>query len=187
MRSRPKLGPSRGATSRCARAIELEAILFDELGLPVLKKTPKGGRSTDAEVLEELAEQHDLPRVVVEYREIDKLKGTYIDALPRAINPQTGRIHTRFQQTVAATGRLLRRPIRTFRTFPSGASSVAETAPAFVAPPGSLIVSADYSQIKLQRQDWRTCLATRSSSKPSRAAPCTGTQRSSSSTWPRTL
>ncbi|HEU4614136.1 MAG TPA: DNA polymerase, partial [Kofleriaceae bacterium] len=85
---------------------QLEAILFDELKLPVLKRTPKGGRSTDAEVLEELAEQHPLPQVIVEYREIDKLKGTYIDALPRAINPETGRIHTRFQQTVAATGRL---------------------------------------------------------------------------------
>ena len=128
---------------------QLEAILFDELGLPVLKKTPKGGRSTDAEVLEELAEQHDLPRVVVEYREIDKLKGTYIDALPRAINPQTGRIHTRFQQTVAATGRLSSTDPN-LQNIPIRSELGREIRAAFVAPPGSLIVSADYSQIELR-------------------------------------
>ena len=72
----------------------------------MLKRTPKGGRSTDAEVLEELADKHPLPKLLLEFREIDKLKGTYIDALPRYVNPKTGRIHTRFTQTVAATGRL---------------------------------------------------------------------------------
>ena len=85
---------------------QLETILFDELKLPVVKRTPKGGRSTDAEVLEALADQHELPRVILEYREIDKLKGTYIDALPQLVHPETGRIHTRFDQAVAATGRL---------------------------------------------------------------------------------
>ncbi len=128
---------------------QLETILFDELKLPVLKKTPKGGRSTDAEVLEELAVDHDLPRVLLEFREIDKLKGTYVDALPRFVNAKTGRIHTRFHQAGAATGRLASSdpnlqniPIRT----PLGR----EIRSAFVAPPGHLLLSADYSQIELR-------------------------------------
>jgi DNA polymerase-1 len=128
---------------------QLEAILFDELKLPVLKRTPKGGRSTDAEVLEELAEKHPLPKVVVEYREIDKLKGTYIDALPRAINPRTGRIHTRFQQAVAATGRLSSTDPN-LQNIPIRTELGREIRAAFVAPPGSVIVSADYSQIELR-------------------------------------
>ena len=85
---------------------QLEKILFDDLRLPVVKRTPKGGRSTDADVLEALADKHPLPKAVLAYRELDKLKGTYIDALPRYVHPQTGRIHTRFDQAVAATGRL---------------------------------------------------------------------------------
>jgi DNA polymerase-1 len=128
---------------------QLEKILFDDLGLPVLKRTPKGGRSTDASVLEDLAEKHELPRVICEYREIDKLKGTYIDALPRVINAATGRIHTCFDQAVAATGRLSSRdpnlqniPIRT----PLGR----EIRSAFVAPPGHVILAADYSQVELR-------------------------------------
>jgi DNA polymerase-1 len=128
---------------------QLEKILFDDLGLPVLKRTPKGGRSTDASVLEDLAEKHELPRVICEYREIDKLKGTYIDALPRVINATTGRIHTCFDQAVAATGRLSSRdpnlqniPIRT----PLGR----EIRSAFVAPPGHVILAADYSQVELR-------------------------------------
>ena len=128
---------------------QLEKILFDELKLPVLKKTPKGGRSTDAAVLEELAEQHELPRVIVAYRELDKLKGTYIDALPKAVNPQTGRIHTRFVQTVAATGRLSR-PTPTSRTSPSAPRSDADPRARSSRPPGQRIVSADYSQIELR-------------------------------------
>ncbi len=128
---------------------QLEAILFDELKLPVLKRTPKGGRSTDAEVLEELSEKHPLPKVIVEYREIDKLKGTYIDALPRAINPQTGRIHTRFQQTVAATGRLSSTDPN-LQNIPIRSELGREIRAAFVAPPGSVILSADYSQIELR-------------------------------------
>ncbi|MGH7269022.1 MAG: DNA polymerase I, partial [Polyangiaceae bacterium] len=128
---------------------QVEKILFDELGLRVIKRTPKGGRSTDADVLEALADEHPLPRRLLEYREIDKLKGTYIDALPRYVNPATGRIHSRFDQAVAATGRLSSSdpnlqniPIRTHLGRAIRA--------AFVAPPGHVIVSADYSQIELR-------------------------------------
>jgi len=128
---------------------QLEKILFDELKLPVLKRTPKGGRSTDAEVLEELAEKHPLPKVVCEFREIDKLKGTYIDTLPRAINPKTGRIHTRFNQTVAATGRLASSDPN-LQNIPIRTELGREIRAAFVARPGYRIVSADYSQIELR-------------------------------------
>jgi DNA polymerase-1 len=128
---------------------QLEKILFDELGLPVLKRTPKGGRSTDASVLEELAEKHELPRVIVAYREIDKLKGTYIDALPKAVNPRTGRIHTRFAQTVAATGRLSSMDPN-LQNIPIRTEVGRKIREAFVAPKGSAIVSADYSQIELR-------------------------------------
>jgi DNA polymerase-1 len=126
---------------------QLETILFDELKLPVRKRTPKGGRSTDAEVLEEL--DHPLTRVILLHREVDKLKGTYLDALPRYVNPKTGRIHTRFAQTVAATGRLSSLdpnlqniPVRTHL-----GRAVRE---AFVAPKGHALISADYSQIELR-------------------------------------
>ena len=128
---------------------QLEKILFDDLKLPVLKRTPKGGRSTDASVLEELAEQHELPRVIVNYRELDKLKGTYIDALPRAVNPKTGRIHTRFEQTVAATGRLSSTDPN-LQNIPIRTEVGRRIRSAFVAPKGTRIVSADYSQIELR-------------------------------------
>jgi DNA polymerase-1 len=128
---------------------QLEKILFDDLKLPVLKRTPKGGRSTDATVLEELAEQHELPRVIVGYRELDKLKGTYIDALPRAVNPKTGRIHTRFMQTVAATGRLSSTDPN-LQNIPIRTEVGRQIRAAFVAPKGCRLVSADYSQIELR-------------------------------------
>ncbi len=128
---------------------QLETILFDELELPVLKKTPKGGRSTDASVLEELAERHELPRVVNEYREIDKLKGTYVDALPRVVDKNDGRIHTTYDQAVAATGRLSSRDPN-LQNIPIRTALGREIRSAFVAPPGHVIVSADYSQIELR-------------------------------------
>jgi DNA polymerase-1 len=115
----------------------------------VLKRTPKGGRSTDASVLEELAEQHELPKVIVKHRELDKLKGTYIEALPRAVNPKTGRIHTRFLQTVAATGRLSSTDPN-LQNIPIRTEVGRRIRGAFVAPRGSHIVSADYSQIELR-------------------------------------
>jgi DNA polymerase-1 len=128
---------------------QLEKILFDDLKLPVLKRTPKGGRSTDASVLEELAERHELPKVICEYREIDKLKGTYIDALPRCVNPKTGRIHTRFDQAVAATGRLSSHDPN-LQNIPIRSELGREIRSAFIAPPGHVILSADYSQVELR-------------------------------------
>jgi DNA polymerase-1 len=128
---------------------QLEAILFDELLLPVVKRTLKGGRSTDAAVLDELADKHALPAVILEYRELDKLKGTYLDALPRAVNPETGRIHTRFEQAVAATGRLSSTDPN-LQNIPIRKEVGRLVRSAFVAPPGHQIVSADYSQIELR-------------------------------------
>ncbi|MEZ4296507.1 MAG: DNA polymerase [Polyangiaceae bacterium] len=127
---------------------QLEAILFDSLGLKSMRKT-KTGRSTDAEVLEALSDEHALPGIVLEHRAIAKLKGTYVDALPRLLHPTTGRIHTRWSQAVAATGRISSQdpnlqniPIRT-----ALGRSIRKT---FVAPPGKVLLSADYSQIELR-------------------------------------
>jgi DNA polymerase-1 len=128
---------------------QLEKLLFDELKLPVVKRTPKGGRSTDADVLEALAEKHPLPAKVLEFRELDKLKGTYIDALPRCVDPRTGRIHTRFDQAVAATGRLSSSDPN-LQNIPVRSELGRSIRAAFVAPPGSVILSADYSQIELR-------------------------------------
>jgi DNA polymerase I len=128
---------------------QLREILFERLGLPVRKRT-KTGASTDHTVLEQLAaEGFRLPELLLEYRHLDKLQSTYVDALPRMVNPQTGRIHTSFNQTVAATGRLSSTdpnlqniPIRTARG--------AEIRRGFVPAEGNLFVSADYSQIELR-------------------------------------
>jgi DNA polymerase I len=128
---------------------QLEGILFDELKLPVVKRTMKGGRSTDAAVLEELADKHPLPQVILEYRELDKLKGTYLEALPRAVNPETGRIHTRFEQAVAATGRLSSTDPN-LQNIPIRTEVGRLVRSAFVAPRGYRILSADYSQIELR-------------------------------------
>jgi DNA polymerase-1 len=128
---------------------QLEKILFDDLKLPVVKRTPKGGRSTDADVLEALAEKHPLPKALLTYRELDKLKGTYIDALPRCVNPETGRIHTRFDQTNAATGRLASSDPN-LQNIPIRTELGRSIRAAFVAPPGHVILSADYSQIELR-------------------------------------
>jgi DNA polymerase-1 len=115
----------------------------------VVKRTPKGGRSTDADVLEALAEKHPLPKAILQYRELDKLKGTYIDALPRYVHPDTGRIHTRFDQTVAATGRLSSNDPN-LQNIPIRSELGRSIRAAFIAPPGHVILSADYSQIELR-------------------------------------
>jgi DNA polymerase-1 len=128
---------------------QLQQILFEKLELPVIRKTPKGQPSTAEDVLRELADKYELPKLVLEHRSISKLKSTYTDKLPAQINPQTGRVHTSYHQAVAATGRLSSSspnlqniPIRT----PQGR----KIRQAFVAPPGNLILAADYSQIELR-------------------------------------
>ena len=128
---------------------QLQEILFVKLGIPVIRKTPTGQPSTAEDVLEELAETHALPKLILEYRGIAKLKSTYTDKLPEQIDAQTGRIHTSYHQAVAATGRLSSTdpnlqniPIRT----PEGR----RIRQAFVAAPGHSLVAADYSQIELR-------------------------------------
>ncbi|HEX5737934.1 MAG TPA: DNA polymerase I, partial [Hydrogenophaga sp.] len=128
---------------------QLGEIFFDKLGLPVIKKTATGARSTDEEVLEKLAEDYPLPAKILEHRGLSKLKGTYTDKLAQLAHPKTGRVHTHYAQAVAVTGRLSSNdpnlqniPIRT----PEG-RRVRE---AFVAAPGHVIASADYSQIELR-------------------------------------
>ncbi len=128
---------------------QLREILFTRLGLPVVKKT-KTGASTDVTVLEELAAQgHALPRLLIEFRQIDKLKGTYVDALPQLVNPKTGRIHTSFNQTVAATGRLSSSDPN-LQNIPIRTEQGAEIRKGFVPAPGHVFLGADYSQIELR-------------------------------------
>lgn len=128
---------------------QLQQVLFNELKLPVLKKTKTGG-STDAEVLEELAALHPLPAKIIEYRQIAKLKGTYVDALPELVHPQTGRVHASFNQVVAATGRLsCNEP--NLQNIPVRSERGREIRAAFrPGPPGWRLLSADYSQIELR-------------------------------------
>ena len=127
---------------------QLETLLFDDCGLKPLKRT-KTSRSTDAETLEALADQHELPRVILEIRQLAKLKGTYLDALPLLVNSTTGRIHTRWEQAVAATGRLSSTEPN-LQNIPIRTELGRSIRTAFVAPPGHHLVSADYSQIELR-------------------------------------
>ena len=106
--------------------------------------------STAVEVLEELALAHDLPRLILEWRALMKLKGTYIDALPQLVNPETGRVHTCFNQAVAATGRLSSSDPNLQNIPIQHASSAARSGGAFIAEPGNVLISADYSQIELR-------------------------------------
>jgi DNA polymerase-1 len=127
---------------------QLETILFDELGLKPLKRT-KTSRSTDAETLEGLAEAHPLPALVLEIRQLTKLKGTYIDALPALVDPKSGRLHTSWEQAVAATGRLSSSDPN-LQNIPIRTELGRKIRAAFVARPGTVLVSADYSQIELR-------------------------------------
>jgi DNA polymerase-1 len=127
---------------------QLETILFDELGLPVIKKT-KTARSTDHGVLEELALLHPLPQAILEYRSVSKLKSTYLDALPREVNPDTGRIHTRYNQLVAATGRLSSSDPN-LQNIPIRTEMGRRVRDAFVPEEGWSMLAADYSQIELR-------------------------------------
>jgi DNA polymerase-1 len=127
---------------------QLAEILFEKLGLPSGRRT-KTGYSTDAETLEALAVDHEIARLVLQWRELSKLKGTYSDALPRLVRPDTGRIHTSYNQTGAATGRLSSSDPN-LQNIPIRTDIGREIRAAFVAPPGRALVSADYSQIELR-------------------------------------
>jgi DNA polymerase I len=129
---------------------QLSEVLFDRLQLPALRRTGKTRTaSTAVEVLEELALSHELPRLVLDWRGLQKLKGTYIDALPQLVNPETGRVHTTFNQAVAATGRLSSSDPN-LQNIPIRTELGREIRRAFVADPGHLLISADYSQIELR-------------------------------------
>lgn len=128
---------------------QLCEILFDKLGLPVLRKTPTGAPSTAEDVLAELAENYELPKVLMEYRAISKLKSTYTDRLPEMIDPRTGRVHTCYHQAVTATGRLSSSDPN-LQNIPVRTAEGRRIRQAFIAPPGYLLVAADYSQIELR-------------------------------------
>ena len=128
---------------------QLAEILFTKLGLPVKKKTPSGTPSTDEEVLSELALDYPLPKLLLESRQLAKLKGTYTDKLPKMVNAQTGRVHTSYAQAVAVTGRLASSDPN-LQNIPVRTAEGRRIRAAFIAPQGSHIVSADYSQIELR-------------------------------------
>ena len=129
---------------------QLGSILYDKLGLPVLKKTAKGQPSTAEEVLAKLAEDdYPLPRVLMQYRSMSKLKSTYTDRLPEQINPRTGRIHTSYHQAVASTGRLSSSDPN-LQNIPVRTAEGRRIRQAFIAPPGYKLLAADYSQIELR-------------------------------------
>ncbi|MDB5868621.1 MAG: polymerase, partial [Polaromonas sp.] len=128
---------------------QLGEIFFDKLGMPVVKKTPSGARSTDEEVLEKLAEDYPLPAKLLEHRSLSKLKGTYTDKLAQLAHPRTGRVHTHYAQAVAITGRLSSNDPN-LQNIPVKTAEGRRVREAFVAPAGSVIASADYSQIELR-------------------------------------
>ena len=132
---------------------QLGAILFEKLGIPVIKKTPKGAPSTAEPVLQELAHSHELPALIMQYRGLAKLKNTYTDKLPQMIDPTTGRVHTSYHQAVAATGRLSSSDPN-LQNIPIRSEEGRRIRQAFVADPringGSVIIAADYSQIELR-------------------------------------
>jgi DNA polymerase-1 len=128
---------------------QIGEIFFDKLQLPVVKKTPSGTPSTDEEVLQKLAEDYPLPKVLLEYRGLSKLKSTYTDKLPRMVDATTGRVHTNYAQAVAITGRLASNEPN-LQNIPIRSAEGRRIREAFVAGPGNVIVSADYSQIELR-------------------------------------
>ena len=138
-----------GQPFNLASTKQLQEILFDKLGLPVLQKTPKGAPSTNEEVLEELAYSHELPKILVEHRGLSKLKSTYTDKLPQMVNLQTGRVHTSYHQAVTATGRLSSSDPN-LQNIPIRNEEGRRIRQAFIAREGYSIVAADYSQIELR-------------------------------------
>ncbi|KVE72522.1 DNA polymerase I [Burkholderia vietnamiensis] len=128
---------------------QIGQIFFEKLQLPVVKKTPSGAPSTDEEVLQKLAEDYPLPKLLLEHRGLSKLKSTYTDKLPRMVNPATGRVHTNYAQAVAVTGRLASNEPN-LQNIPVRTAEGRRIREAFIASPGHRIVSADYSQIELR-------------------------------------
>jgi len=128
---------------------QIQSILFDKLDLPVLRKTPKGQPSTAEDVLEELAQNYEIPALIIEHRSLNKLKSTYIDKLPLEINARTGRVHTSYQQAVASTGRLSSTSPN-LQNIPIRTAQGRRIREAFVAPEGKRILALDYSQIELR-------------------------------------
>jgi DNA polymerase-1 len=128
---------------------QIGQIFFEKLQLPVVKKTPSGAPSTDEEVLQKLAEDYPLPKLLLEHRGLSKLKSTYTDKLPRMVNAQTGRVHTNYAQAVAVTGRLASNDPN-LQNIPVRTTEGRRIREAFIAPPGHKLVSADYSQIELR-------------------------------------
>ena len=153
--SRRMLAAQQKATELAGRTFnldspkQLQALLFDELGLPALVKTPKGQPSTNEEALEAIADQHELPRVILEYRGLAKLRSTYTEKLPEMINAATGRVHTSYHQAGAATGRLASSDPN-LQNIPIRTEDGRRIRKAFVAPPGRKLVACDYSQIELR-------------------------------------
>jgi len=140
---------SAGEEFNIASPKQIQAILYEKQGIAQLRKTPKGQASTAESVLQILARDHELPRLILEHRGLAKLKSTYADKLPGLVNPQTGRIHTSFHQAVAATGRLSSSDPN-LQNIPIRSEDGRRIREAFVAEPGHVLVSADYSQIELR-------------------------------------
>lgn len=138
-----------GETFNLGSTKQLQEILYNKMQLPVLKKTPKGAPSTAEEVLQELALSYPLPKLLLEFRGLTKLKNTYTDKLPQMINPRTGRVHTSYHQAVAATGRLSSTDPN-LQNIPIRTAEGRKVRQAFVASPGYKVVAADYSQIELR-------------------------------------
>lgn len=128
---------------------QIQAVLYEKLGIPVLKKTPTGQPSTDESVLQELAESFELPRLILEHRSLAKLKSTYTDKLPEQVNPRTGRVHTSYHQAVAATGRLSSSDPN-LQNIPVRTEEGRRIRQAFIAASGHRLLAADYSQIELR-------------------------------------
>ena len=128
---------------------QLQALLFDELGLPAKLKTPTGQPSTNEEALEAIADQHELPRMILDYRQLAKLRSTYTDKLPEMVNPRTGRVHTCYNQAAVATGRLSSTDPN-LQNIPVRNEEGRRIREAFIAPEGWRVLAADYSQIELR-------------------------------------
>lgn len=128
---------------------QLGALLYEELGLPARIKTPGGAPSTNEEALEAIAELHELPRLILEYRSLSKLRSTYTEKLPEMVNPATGRLHTRYHQVGAATGRMASSDPN-LQNIPIRSADGRRIRQAFIAPPGRRLVACDYSQIELR-------------------------------------